>query len=159
MRVFVLTSMFILGSGMLFAQSAKTVKIEDLQKLIDRKSDKILVLNFWATWCAPCIKELPYFEQISANRDDVDVNLVSIDLDLDPDPDKVYRFMARKKLKSTVYLLNERDPNSWIDKIDTSWQGAIPATLVVNQQTGKRKFIGKELKEGELDKLIDSVKR
>lgn len=142
----------------LVAQSAQTVKIGDLQKLIGQKSDKILVMNFWATWCAPCIKELPHFEQLTASRNDVDVNLVSIDLDLDPNPDKVYRFMARKKLKSTVYLLDEGDPNSWIDKIDTSWEGAIPATLVVNRETGKRKFVSKELKEGELEQLINSVK-
>jgi len=147
------------GSVPLAAQSAKTVKIDDLQKMMEQKSDKILVMNFWATWCAPCIKELPQFEQLTASRNDVEVNLISIDLDLDPNPDKVYRFIARKKLKSTVYLLDERDANSWIDKIDTSWEGAIPATLVVNQETGKRKFVSKELKEGELEQLINSVKQ
>lgn len=141
----------------LVAQSAETVKIDDLQKLIEQKSDKILVMNFWATWCAPCIKELPQFEQLNASRNDVDVRLVSIDLDLDPNPDKVYRFMARKKLKSIVYLLDERDPNSWIDQIDTSWEGAIPATLVVNRKSGERKFVSKELKEGELEQLIISI--
>lgn len=140
------------------AQSAEIVKIGDLQKLIEKKSDKILVMNFWATWCAPCIKELPHFEQLTTSRNDVDVHLVSIDLDLDPNPDKVYRFIARKKLKSIVYLLDERDPNSWIDKIDNSWEGAIPATLVVNRETGKRKFVSKELKEGELEQLINSLK-
>ncbi len=158
MKVLVLSAIFVLGSYHLEAQPAKTVKIGDLQKMIELKSDKILVVNFWATWCAPCIKELPQFEQVTTNRNDVEVNLVSIDLDLDPDPDKVYRFMARKKLKSTVLLLDERDPNSWIDKIDTSWEGAIPATLVVNRINGKRKFVGKELREGELEKLVDSVK-
>lgn len=154
-----ITSVFLVTISLqLYAQPAQTVKIIDLQKMIENKSDKILVLNFWATWCAPCIKELPQFERVTASRDDVVVNLVSIDLDLDPDPDKVYRFMARKKLKSNVYLLDERDANSWIDKIDTSWEGAIPATLIVNQRSGKRKFIGKELKEGELEQLINSVK-
>lgn len=158
MKSILIVVILMVSSVVLVAQSAETVKIGDLQKMIEQKSDKILVMNFWATWCAPCIKELPHFEQLSANRTDVDVNLISIDLDLDPNPDKVYRFIARKKLKSTVYLLDERDPNSWIDKIDTSWEGAIPATLVVNQETGKRKFVSRELKEGELEELISSVK-
>jgi thiol-disulfide isomerase/thioredoxin len=140
------------------AQTAEVVKINDLTGRIDRKSDKIQVINFWATWCAPCIKELPLFEQINATRSDVDVSLVSIDLDLDPNPDKVHRFVSRKKLKSSVYILDAVDPNTWIDKIDKSWSGAIPATLVVNSTTGKRKFVERELKEGELEEIINSVK-
>lgn len=151
-------AIFMVCPVLLVAQSAETVKIGDLKKQIEQKSDKILVMNFWATWCAPCIKELPHFEKLTASRDDVVVHLVSIDLDLDPNPDKVYRFIARKKLKSAVYLLDERDPNSWIDKIDTSWEGAIPATLVVNRETGKRKFVSKELNEGELEQLVNSIK-
>lgn len=144
--------------GSLHAQTAEKVKIEDLQKMVGRSSGKIQVLNFWATWCAPCIKELPLFEQINASRNDIEVSLVSIDLDLDPNPDKVYRFIDRKKLKSKVYILDERDPNTWIDKIDKSWSGAIPATLVVNLQNGKRKFVEKELKAGDLEEIINSVK-
>ncbi|MEQ8423186.1 MAG: TlpA disulfide reductase family protein [Cyclobacteriaceae bacterium] len=140
------------------AQTAKMVKINDLEKMIEVKSDKIQVINFWATWCAPCIKELPFFEQMNASRDDVRVSLVSVDIDLDPDPAKVHRFVARKKLKSDVYILNEENPNSWIDKIDENWSGAIPATLIVNNTTGKRKFVERELKEGDLDRLIESVK-
>lgn len=158
MRVLLLTIALTAGIGVSVAQEAKKVKIEDLQKLIENKSSKVQVINFWATWCAPCIKELPLFEQVNATRSDVKVNLVSIDLDLDPDPVKVYRFIDRKKLKSTIYILDERDPNTWIDKIDKSWSGAIPATLVVNTGNGKRKFVEKELKEGDLEEIINSVK-
>ncbi|MGE0587236.1 MAG: thioredoxin domain-containing protein [Cyclobacteriaceae bacterium] len=141
------------------AQSeAPLVKIQHLEKVMQAESDQIQVINFWATWCAPCIKELPLFEKLNADRQDVKVTLVSVDIDLDPDPDKVHRFIARKKLKSDVVILNETDPNSWIDKIDKSWSGAIPATLIVNSSTGKRKFVEKELKEGDLEDLIATVK-
>ncbi|MFZ1808241.1 MAG: TlpA family protein disulfide reductase, partial [Cyclobacteriaceae bacterium] len=95
---------------------------------------------------------------MNATRKDIEISLVSIDLDLDPNPDKIYRFIDRKKLKSKVYILDERDPNTWIDKIDKSWSGAIPATLVVNLENGKRRFVEKELKEGDLEEIIDSVK-
>lgn len=139
-------------------QTAEMIKIGGLQEIIDAPSEKIKVINFWATWCAPCIKELPLFEQMTEKRDDVQVNLVSVDIDLDPDPDKVHRFVARKKLKSSVYILDESNPNHWIDKIDKNWSGAIPATLIVNTVTGKRKFVEKELKEGDLEALIASVK-
>ena len=98
------------------AQKAEVIKIGDLEEVISRKSDKITVINFWATWCAPCIKELPFFEKLNATRNDVEINLISVDMDLDPDPAKVYRFIDRKKLKSKVLILNEDNPNEWIDK-------------------------------------------
>jgi len=140
------------------SQSIELIKMEDLQKVISASSTpRIQVVNFWATWCAPCIKELPLFERLNESREDVTVSLVSVDLDLDPDTDKVHRFVARKKLKSNVYILNEEDPNTWIDKIDKNWSGAIPATLIINPTNGKRKFVEKELKDGDLETLITSV--
>ncbi|MEQ8304217.1 MAG: TlpA disulfide reductase family protein [Cyclobacteriaceae bacterium] len=156
--VFILLMLFFVTAVNVEAQKAEVIKIGDLEEVIARKSDKITVINFWATWCAPCIKELPFFEKLNATRNDVDINLVSVDMDLDPDPAKVYRFIDRKKLKSRVLILNEDNPNEWIDKIEKSWSGAIPATLVVNSQNGKRSFAASELKEGELEELIESVK-
>jgi thiol-disulfide isomerase/thioredoxin len=139
------------------AQNARIVKVADVLNLIENKSDKIQVLNFWATWCAPCVKELPAFEKLNAERSDYKVTLISLDLDLDPDPAKVYRFIDKKQLKSDVLLLDEKDPNSWIDKISPEWSGALPATLVVNSKTGKRKFVEKSLTEADLEKLISEI--
>ncbi len=139
------------------AQQAEIVKLGQLQELIQSKSDHIKVINFWATWCAPCIKELPLFEKLGQERADVKVTLVSMDLDLDPNPEKVHKFVARKKLQSQVLILDELDPNSYINQIDKNWSGAIPATIIINGRTGQRKFVGKELHEGELEKLIAEV--
>lgn len=141
-----------------FGQKAEVIKLTKLRQLIDTRSDKILVINFWATWCGPCIKELPLFEKLNLEgRPDVKVTLVSMDLDLDPNPEKVYRFIERKNIRSEVLLLDEKNPNEWIAKIDNSWSGALPATIVINQRTGKRKFIEKELHEGDLERLITEV--
>ncbi len=158
MKFLLSLSVLVLSAISGLAQKAELVKIHDLQNRIEAPSDKVQVINFWATWCAPCIKELPLFEQMAASRDDIEISLVSIDLDLDPNPEKVHRFVARKKLQSNVLILDATDPNTWIDKIDKSWSGAIPATLVINTTTGKRKFVEKELKEGDLEDLISSVK-
>jgi thiol-disulfide isomerase/thioredoxin len=122
------------------------------------KSNQIQVINFWATWCGPCIKELPLIEKIGQERDDVRVTLVSLDLDLDANPEKVFKFVERKGIKSNVLILDEKDPNSWIDKIYKECSGSLPATIVINTNPGKRTFVGKELKEGELEILIESVR-
>ena len=136
----------------------KIIKLADLQSILTTKSDQIQVINFWATWCGPCVKELPLIEKLGQEREDVRVTLVSLDLDLDANPEKVYKFVERKGLQSEVLILDEPDPNSWIDKIDKNWSGSIPATIVINTNTGKRKFVGQELKEGELEKLIETIK-
>jgi len=156
-RVFlIILASFWISSG--FAQSPKIIKLAELHRLITEKSEKIHIINFWATWCAPCVKELPLFEKISSEgRPDLRVTLVSLDLDLDPNPEKVYKFISKKNLQSEVVLLDEADPNSWINKIDSKWSGALPATMLINQKTGKRKFIEKALVEGELEKFIEEL--
>lgn len=145
------------GCLSLWAQKADQIKLKDLQGILNTPNEQIQVINFWATWCAPCVKEIPLFEKLNAENQKAAVTLVSMDFDLDPNPEKVNRFIARKKLQSKVVILAETDPNSWIDKIDKDWGGALPATLIVNTKTGSRKLIQRELHEGELEKLIKEV--
>lgn len=146
---------FLLISVSAGAQTAEIVKLDRITELLGSKTHKIQIVNFWATWCAPCVKELPLFEKLNAQSlPGIQITLVSLDLDLDPDPAKVYKFISRKNLQSQVLLLNEPDANLWIDKISPVWSGAIPATLFVNTENGKRKFVENELKEGDLEKII-----
>lgn len=140
------------------AQKAEVVRAADLEALMNDDSQKIQVINFWATWCGPCIKELPFFEKITEEgHPGVKVTLVSLDLELDPNPEKVYKFIAKKNIRSQVLLLDEPDPNAWINRIEPQWSGALPATVIINHETGKRKFIGRALHEGELKQFLDEI--
>ncbi len=138
-------------------QQASIVKFDQVQSILDTKSEQIQVINFWATWCAPCVKELPLFEKLNSLNDPT-LKITLINLDYADKLDKVNSFINRKNLKSEVLLLDETDYNSWIDKVHKNWGGAIPATLVINQATGKRKFVEKELKDGDLEVLIEELK-
>lgn len=138
-------------------QKAEIVDLAGLQKVIQGPGTEVRVINFWATWCGPCVKELPLLEKLNQERKDVKVTLVSLDLDLDPNPEKVHKFVSRKKIQSSVLILDAGNPNEWIDKVDPQWSGALPATLVVNSKTGKRTLIERELHEGELEKLISEI--
>lgn len=157
-RILACIILILLGGNSLVAQNARIIKLSELEDILKAKTDKIQVINFWATWCAPCVKEMPIFEKANKEITEAKVTLISLDLNLDPAPEKVYRFIERKKLASTVFLLDETDPNFWIDKIDKRWSGALPATLVLNTKTGKRQFVEHELAEGELETLISTVK-
>jgi thiol-disulfide isomerase/thioredoxin len=153
-----IVALFLLVTTSAFAQQEiNVVKFNAIQKLLDDKSAPIQIINFWATWCAPCVKELPLIEAINEQSgEEVKVTLIS--LDFADKIDKVKNFVKLKKIKSTVVLLDDIDYNSWIDKIDKEWSGAIPATLLLNTKTGKRKFIEKELVDGELESLIKEIK-
>lgn len=138
-------------------EAPKVIKWEGLEAVINRKSEKLQVINFWATWCAPCIKELPYFEEVNkSSSDKIDVTLVSLDF-ADEFEKRVLPFVVKRNLQAQVLLLDEIDYNSWIDKVDPGWSGAIPATLIINPLNGKRKFLEKELNEGELNSLIEEI--
>jgi thiol-disulfide isomerase/thioredoxin len=141
------------------AQSApELIRVARLKKLIEEKADSIHVINFWATWCAPCVKELPIFEKLNgSSKDKVKVTLVSMDLELDSNPEKVFKFVTRKNLTSRVWILNEKDANSWIDTVEPKWTGALPATLIVNTATGKRSFVEGELSEEKLNSMISEI--
>jgi thiol-disulfide isomerase/thioredoxin len=140
------------------AQEATVVKFDAVQKILNTTSEQIQVINFWATWCAPCVKELPLLEKINAQKD-VNTKITLINLDYADKLAKVNAFMVDKNIQSDVLLLDEIDYNSWIDKVDKAWSGAIPATLIFNPKTGQRRFVEKELKEGELEEMIASLKK
>lgn len=147
--------LFLLSWQTAFSQTT-VIKFDHLEKVIGAPSDKIQVINFWATWCAPCVKELPLFEKLQEERPD-QVKVTLINLDYADKLERVNAFIARKKMKAEVLLLDEIDYNTWIDKVDKSWSGAIPATLIIYPKTGHRKFVEKELLEGDLEKLIMEV--
>jgi len=145
-------------NGNILAQKTTIIKFDELRSLIEGGDSKIQVINFWATWCGPCVKELPLFEALNA-KNDPQIKVTLINLDYADQIEKVDAFIQRKKLKSEVLLLDEIDYNSWIDSVDKSWAGAIPATLFINQKTGKRKFMDKELSESDLQEVILSLKK
>jgi thiol-disulfide isomerase/thioredoxin len=114
---------------------------------------RIYVVNFWATWCVPCVAELPYFEQLGENykASGVHVLLVSIDF-AKAVQDKLIPFIREKKLKSEVVLLDDPDANSWISKVDENWSGAIPATVVYSNE--KRSFHEGSMTYEELEQMM-----
>lgn len=156
MKKFFASAAFLFLSWGLHAQDVPVIKLDQLKKLLhDPQAGEVHVINFWATWCAPCIKELPLFQQYHDNHPAGRMTLVSMDF-----VDKLERvkaFVKKKNLTPSVLLLDEVDYNSWIDLVDKRWSGALPATIVINPKTGKRAFHEGELHEGELEKLVASV--
>lgn len=109
------------------------INFETLEPLLYTDSDKIYVVNFWAMWCAPCVKELPLFQEYQNQNPNVEVLLVSLDFPEDIET-KLKPFLKKKGITSKVVLLDDPDSNSWIDKIDPNWSGSIPFTIIFNNK-------------------------
>ncbi len=125
-------------------------------------NDTTYVVNFWATWCKPCVEELPFFEKLitaTANPNGaskpIKVLLVSMDFPKDI-MKKLIPFVAQRKLERHVVALGDLDYNAWIDKVSTEWDGAIPFTLVYNKN-GRMVKLGEMADYEELVKLVESV--
>lgn len=118
-------------------------------------SDTVYVLNFWATWCAPCLAELPHFEKLNADYTQQPVRVVLISTDFRRDVERRLRpFVERQNLKSQVVFLDEKTPNDWIDLISPEWSGAIPATLIVRPKTKFERFFERSLRYEDLEEIV-----
>ena len=141
----------LLGPIHLYSQDVEVVKFADLQKKMLYTDAPLTVFNFWATWCGPCIKELPHFDALEGENENVKVYLVSIDFQ--SELERVKKFVSKKSLKSDVLFLDEKDPDNYMGKVSQDWSGAIPATLFVTD-LGKTYFHEKAFTKEELEKTI-----
>lgn len=115
------------------------------------ENKKLHVFNFWATWCKPCVEELPYFEELNKKYENVEVTLVSLDF-----PNKlstqVIPFANKHELVSNIVLLDDTRSHFWIPDVDENWSGAIPATLMFSKT--ERTFYEKPFTFEELEQEI-----
>ena len=134
-----------------------SLDFSELNKFLTIENDTTYVVNFWATWCRPCIKELPAFEKLTSDYKGIKLKVLLVSLDF---PDKidsqVVPFLEKNDIQSQVLLLDDGDANSWIPKVSEKWSGAIPATLIYNKNTRlfyERSFTFEEL-QSEINKFI-----
>src|SRR5882672_1101375 len=131
MKKFFLSAIILFNAIACFSQEIKKIRITELEKTI-RESKKPLIVSFWATFCIPCIEEIPYFEESVKGHKKDSIGLLLVSLDLREDYPKIKPFAAKKKLTAPIVWLNETDADYFCPKVDSSWSGAIPATLFIN---------------------------
>lgn len=132
-------------------QKLSIIKFADLEKMIN-KPEGIFVINFWASWCKPCVAELPTFDSLANNFRQNKVNVIFISLDFKQNSAAVSKFIVEKNIHSKVYLLDEPDYDSWINKVSPQWSGSIPATIISNGT--KKEFYEQAFDYQMLNKMI-----
>jgi len=158
-KVFIFTILLSVSGLMLSAQS-KTVKLITYPQLEKRVSntDTVYIVNFWATWCSPCVAELPNFEKLQQTYKGQPVKVLLVSMDFKSKLNTVKAFAKSNKIMSEVYLADKPSEQVFIDQIDKNWSGALPGTMIVNAKKGIRKFYEKEFTYDELNKLYQTNK-
>ena len=144
--------------GNIQAQQIKTVTPEWIDGIHASKSDTLYIINFWATWCKPCVEELPFFEQLADTCTNKKVKIYLVTTDMRKDiATRVTDFIKAKKLTQQVLFINELNADKWINKVSEEWSGAIPATLMIKGDIGYKHFKEGELTFEELQLLVNQV--
>ena len=126
------------------AQKPIVYKINELLNRINNDSDTTYVVNFWATWCKPCVAELPEFEKLHLDAKDNNrkTKVLLVSMDFVEELDKNLKdFLAKNKYTCEIVLLDEINGNDFINKISEKWSGAIPATLIFKPKPQGNEFI------------------
>jgi thiol-disulfide isomerase/thioredoxin len=128
------------------------VKFDELSKMMSQKNDTTYIFNFFATWCQPCVKEFPAFQRFSERYTGKKMRLIFVSLDFKKDfRERLLPFLKKNHVKNEVVLLDETDGNTWIDRVDSAWDGNLPATLVINNGKHIHQIFAKDFTYASLD--------
>lgn len=137
------------------AQQIPKWKITDVEKYIAASKDEVLVINFWATFCKPCVAEIPSFIKITDLYKADKVKLLLISLDLKSEyPKGIAAFAKKRKFYTSIAWLNETNADYFCPKVDSTWSGSIPSTLFINTKTGYRKFFEEEMNTADFEAAL-----
>lgn len=117
------------------------INLEQLQNIISERNNKPLFINFWATWCPPCVEEFPDIVKLSEEKGN-EVEFIAVSLDSESDlQNKVKSFVQKNNVNFKVLLLKESDVYPLMDWINDEWRGAIPVTFIYDKNGNQVNFL------------------
>ncbi|MBI1182651.1 redoxin domain-containing protein [bacterium] len=140
------------------AQKERKIKVykkyKNLEPLLHKNNDTTYVINFWATWCKPCVAELPYFDALTNDYAGEKLKVVLVSIDFEENLQKrLLPFLDKAAIESEVVLFDDPAQHEWIPKIDEKWSGAIPATYIYHGK--KHEFFEKSFTQKELNDVVE----
>ena len=146
-----LTVAFFHGVG----QDLKVMDYEGLEPHLQKENDTTYVINFWATWCKPCVEEMPAFQKLRKEFEDKPFKLLLVSMDFPSQIDsRLKPYIKENDIKAQVIVLDDTDSDSWISKVSDTWSGALPGTLIYSNNY--RKFYEKTFEYHELKEIVEN---
>jgi thiol-disulfide isomerase/thioredoxin len=152
---------FLFALSNLYSQEIKAVKtVDDLKGIQTSTKGKVVLYNFWATWCKPCVHEFPDLVKLYKNYKDKDFVIVFVSMDMPEDmKEKVTPFLEKQGVDFLTYYNDFKNPEDIINFYDKNWEGAIPSTYIYNKDGNlSSKFLGNrdyDFFEKEISKLLN----
>jgi len=149
-HILILVALFITLLG--YSQNVPVLKFLDAEKFWTNNSDTVYLVNYWATWCKPCVEELPDFLKLNKELKNKKFKMILVTLDFPQHiKPRVIPFIKKNNIQAQVVLLDD-DANVWINKVDKNWDGSIPVTQFI--QNGKKEFHNGTLNYNELAEIV-----
>lgn len=138
-----------------YSQEIPVYNFDEFEYRLNHTADSLYFINFWATWCVPCVKEMPAISKVAEKYKNEPLKIILVSLDQSSKIESGLKpFIIKHGIKSEVVMLDDPDFNSWIDKVEPSWGGAIPASLFYTKKS--REFYEQSFEFEELDNIINS---
>ena len=137
------------------AQQVTVVNFDTFEPQLHKQTDTLYMVHFWATWCIPCVKEMPTILEETKKFANEKFKLILVSFDFTRDIDsKLEPYLVKHNFNQHVFVMDDPDYNSWINKVDSVWSGALPATFIYNKNT--KEFHEGSFKEGELSAILNT---
>ena len=153
-RIIILLFILLIISSFGSSRAIEIYNFKEFEPFLNKSNDTTYVIHFWATWCVPCLKEIPEFNEFADKLAQEKIKIILVSLDFPQHiNNKLIPFIEKHKITSKVVVLDDPNQNYWINKVSPEWTGAIPATLVYNNKF--KKFYEKSLTCEELASITN----
>ncbi|MCF8233000.1 MAG: TlpA family protein disulfide reductase [Bacteroidales bacterium] len=160
MKRAVVVGLFVISFAMAgFAQELKVTDFDGLKPYLHKKTDTTYVVNFWATWCKPCVEEMPAFQKLRKEYEEKPFKLLLVSMDFPSQIDsRLKPYIKENNIRAQVIVLDDANSDAWIGKVSEKWSGALPATFIYNRDN--RAFYEKTFEYHELKQIVENqIKR
>lgn len=126
---------------------AEWIDLEGLQARLEKEKGRVVVVNYWATWCEPCREEFPDLVELQRRYHDRGVTVLAVSLDSPGEREtEVKKFLAEQRPVFPVFLKTDKeDPDTFINAINKEWTGELPATFLYDRRGNRTgAYLGKQ---------------
>ena len=152
-----LPTLVLLAAGLAPAADLQPLDEAGYQRLLASSKGKVLVVNFWATWCAPCRKEMPELVALAEKYRAKGLKFVTVAIDEASDAATAADFVARNRVPQPAYIKGFRNDEKFISMVDPGWSGGLPFTVVYDRSGRKARVFPGEVNIRELEEAVQKL--